>query len=99
MPHHDLSDVNSERLHMTVVKGFRRNSPIPNILQLHFEDIPPEDIQFMFGVRVTSPMRTLLDIIGDKTVSKTIQKQAVHEALKRGLITRREFNISSSKPS
>ena len=93
---HDLSDINPDRLHMTVPKGFRRSSEIPNVLHLHVADLSPSDAQQMLGVAVTRPMRTILDIADDETFPRDLLKQAVSEALKRGLITRRQIRESSA---
>lgn len=88
---HDLSDVNPNRLHMTVPKGFRRNSDIPEILELHFDDISPSDVQPMHGVAVSSPMRTILDVARAGTLSGDLLRQAVTEALERGMIAQHEI--------
>ena len=60
---YDLSDVMPAKLHMTVPKNFRRNSEIPRVLVLHFADLPQSDIGTVHGVRVTKPMRTILDLL------------------------------------
>lgn len=93
---HDLSDVNPNRLHMTVPKGFRRNSSIPKILNIHVDDILPSDIRQMHGVAVTGPMRTILDVVRDETLSDDLLRQAVSEALSRGLITRHQVREVST---
>lgn len=95
---HDLSDINPDRLHMTVPKGFRRNSGIPDILQLHVADLSPSDVRQIHGVAVTRPMRTIMDAARDETFPRDLLKQAVSEALKRGLITRRQIRESTSHP-
>src|SRR5450631_4044356 len=60
---HDLSDVMPAKLHMTVPRNFRRNSEIPRVLVLHFADLPQGDIRAVDGVRVTRPMRAILDLM------------------------------------
>ena len=35
LAHYELTDLNPSKLHMTVPKGFRRNSELPGILDLH----------------------------------------------------------------
>src|SRR5580692_11525403 len=59
---YDLSDVMPAKLHMTVPKSFRRNSEIPRVLILYFADLPQDDTEAADGVRVTIPMRTILDL-------------------------------------
>lgn len=88
---HDLSDINPSKLHMTVPKAFRRNTVVPKILVLHKADLAPTDSQDIFGVRATTPLRTLADLIAGGKADAIILKQAVDEALARGLITRRQI--------
>ena len=38
------------------------------------------------GVRVTTTLRTLVDVIADNTLSHDLQGQAVREAIQRGLV-------------
>lgn len=88
---HDLSDTMPAKLHLTVPRGFRRNSEIPHVLVLHFADLPQSDIGSAHGVRVTKPMRTILDLLEDAQVPPAILQQAVREGLRRGLIRRSEI--------
>jgi predicted transcriptional regulator of viral defense system len=88
---YDLSDVNPSKLHMTVPKSFRRNSAIPKIMVLHKADLAPTDSQDIFGVRATTPLRTIADLIAGGKTDEAIMKQAIGEGLARGLITRRQI--------
>src|SRR5580704_12516813 len=88
---HDLSDVMPAKLHMTVPKGFRRNSEIPRVLVLHLADLPQSEIGAANGVRVTKPMRTILDLLEDGEVPPAILRQALREGLRQGLIRRSEI--------
>jgi predicted transcriptional regulator of viral defense system len=88
---HDLSDVMSAKLHMTVPKSFRRNSEIPRVLVLHFADLPQSDLGAVHGVHVTKPMRTIIDLLEDGDVPLEILRQALREGLRRGLIRRNEI--------
>lgn len=85
---HDLSDVNPAKLHMTVPKGFRRNSDIPRILVIHYHDLPEADVQIESGYKYTRPLRTILDLIETGTIERTLLIQALRQAIDRGLITR-----------
>jgi len=87
---YDLSDVMPAKLHMTVPKSFRRNSEIPAWLILHFADLPQSDIGAAHGVRVTKPMRTILDLLAGERYACDL-RQAVREGLRRGLIRRSEI--------
>jgi len=88
---YDLSDVMPAKLHMTVPKSFRRNSVIPRVLVLHFADLPQSDIGVAQGVRVTRPMRTILDLLVEEEVPPSTLRQALREGLRRGLIRRSEI--------
>src|SRR5580700_3261169 len=85
---HDLSDVMPAKLHMTVPRSFRRNSEIPRVLVLHFADLPQSDIGTADGVRVTSSMRTILDLLEGGEVPVATLRQALREGVRHGLIRR-----------
>lgn len=89
---HELSDLMPAKLHMTVPHGFRRNSKIPEVLSLHRANVDKSDIQEMHGVRVTRPLRTVVDLLLSGHVDRSQLKRAVDEAVRRGLIGRREID-------
>jgi len=88
---HDLSDVMPAKLHMTVPRSFRRNSEIPRVLVLHFADLPQSEIGIAHGVRVSMPMRTILDLLEGGEVPLATLRQALLQGLRRGLICRSEI--------
>jgi|SRR5208283_415602 len=88
---HDLSDVMPAKLHMTVPRSFRRNSEIPRVLFLHFADLLQSDIGVAHGVRVTKPMRTILDLIAGGEMTLSTLREAMREGVRRGLIRRSEI--------
>src|SRR5229473_5094726 len=97
---YDLSDLNPAKLHMTVPTGFRRNSDIPGILVLHYFDLPGTDVQTAQGFKFTRPLRTILDLIEAGTVERNFIRQALRQALDRGLITRGQIrNARMSGPA
>ncbi|MDP2599402.1 MAG: hypothetical protein Q8P84_01525 [Deltaproteobacteria bacterium] len=87
---YDVSDVMPAKLHMTVPKKFRRNSEIPSVLVLHREDLDQRDFQTMRGFRVTTPLRTILDITAAGLIEDHLIQQAVTEFMHRGLLTRKD---------
>ena len=88
---YDLSDLNPAKLHMTVPTHFRRNSEIPGILVLHYADLPEDDVQTAQGYRFTRPLRTILDLIEAATVERNFIRQALRQAVDRGLVTRQQI--------
>lgn len=91
---YDLSDLNPAKLHMTVPTDFRRNSGIPEILVLHYADLPESDIQTAQGFKFTRPLRTILDLIEAGTVERNFIRQALRQAVDRGLISRQRIRTA-----
>lgn len=92
---HDLSDANPARIHLTVPPGFRRQLP-PEVV-LHHELLRPSDWEEREGYRVTTPLRTLLDI-AQSTASWPYLDAAVQDALQRGLVRRRQLLEAQVSP-
>ena len=91
---HDLSDVMPAKLDMTVPPRFRRMAAIPDVLRLHHARLGARDVQTIDGVRVTTPLRTLIDVIADGVIAPELQAQAVDQARRRGLIMRRHLETA-----
>ena len=97
---YDLSDLNPAKLHLTVPTDFRRNSDIPGILVLHYANLPDSDVQAAQGFKFTRPLRTILDLIEADTVEQRFIRQALRQAIDRGLITRQQIrNTRMSGPA
>ena len=97
---YDLSDLNPAKLHMTVPTDFRRNSETPGILVLHYADLPESDVQNAQGFKFTRPLRTILDLIEADTVERNFIRQALRQAIDRGLISRQQIrNARMSGPA
>jgi predicted transcriptional regulator of viral defense system len=97
---YDLSDLNPAKLHMTVPTDFRRNSEIPGILVLYFTDLPESDVKTAQGFKFTTPLRAILDLIELGTVERNFIRQALRQAVDRGLITRQQIrNRPMSTPA
>ncbi len=79
---------------MTVPTHFRRNSEIPGILVLHYADLPDEDVQASQGFKYTRPLRTILNLIEADTVERVFLRQALGQAIHRGLITRQQIKTA-----
>ena len=94
---HDLTDLMPAKLHMTVPRSFRRNSRIPRQLVLHYADIPNAETELLHGVRVTHPLRTILDLLHVGNLPASILRDALREGLQRGLIRRSEVSSVQRK--
>ena len=89
---HELSDVNSAKLHMIVPPTFRRSAKVPKLLVLHYASLDEKDIEQRQGFGVTRPMRAIADLAASESVSHDILEQALNDARQRGLITVREIS-------
>jgi len=85
---YELSDHMPAKLHMTVPKGFRRMPKTPEILILHRESLQKDEIVMKQGYTMTTPLRTLIDVIEEGVLADDLLVQAVHNAKKKGFITK-----------
>jgi hypothetical protein len=67
---------------------------IPEVLRLHRAKLANRDVQTIDGVRVTTPLRTLLDVIGEGAIAQELLVQAVDQALRRGAVMRRQLEAA-----
>jgi predicted transcriptional regulator of viral defense system len=97
---HELSDVMPSKMHMTVPRNFRRRIEVPKLLCLYYAHLQQFEIEDRQGYRVTTPYRTIIDIVEAETVADNFIIQAVNQALKRGLVTTEELkSLQSAHPS
>jgi len=94
----ELSDLQPEKFHMTVPRGYRRHSEIPKILILHHATIEPSEYEERSGYRVTKPYRTIADIVRAQAVSPEFIKQAVNQALNKGYLTHAQYRMLKDQP-
>jgi predicted transcriptional regulator of viral defense system len=85
---HELTDVNPEKIVMTVPKLFRKGNNIPKIINLHKENLKENQIQTIYGFKVTTPLATLVMLAEEGKTSDEILEQGVKEAMKKGMIIR-----------
>lgn len=89
---HELSDVMPAQVHLTVPPGFRKKTP-PGCV-LHKANLAPGDVEWRDGYRVTTPLRTLLDV-ALSPLSQEHLDAAVSDALERGLVRRSQLENAS----
>ena len=78
-------------LHLTVQKDFRRRSNPPFAVTLHKESLDPADIQKRYCFLLTTPLKTILDMLFQELIEQRFLKQAITQALDRGLISRQQL--------
>lgn len=94
---YEISDLMPDKVHMTVPKSFRKGQEIPSVLDLHYGDLTPEEIRNWHGVPVTTPLRTIADILCENSIPQSMLKDAFTQAIDKGLIAKKEIekmNIS-----
>ena len=88
---YELSDVNPSKITVTVPKKFQKRSRPFKTLRICKKDLLKEDIKQFKGLPVTTPLRTLLDIYEEETLSEDFMDQAVKEALEKGYIRKSDL--------
>jgi predicted transcriptional regulator of viral defense system len=81
---YSLSDLLPHRIHVTVPRTASRRRPE---LQLHTKRLDPEDVTCYEGLPVTTVLRTLVDVTAAGLADEQV-RQAIQEALRRGLVAR-----------
>jgi len=95
---HELTDVNPARIDLAVPTTFRKGTPIPAVLSLHFEDVPDRERETIHGVPVTKALRTILDVWPTGAVPQTELKRAFLESRRSGKITTSELTKARKEP-
>lgn len=90
---HDLGELDPIRVHLSVPHGFRTLDPT---VVTHLADLPETDILDQGSWRVTSPLRTLLDLASGSTTQEQLDS-AVASALDHGLTTLRRIRSRSDE--
>ncbi len=84
---YDLGDANPPLVHLTVPCNFRASAPG---VRLHRAELPGEDVRQHTGFRITTPLRSLLDVAtADVDVDQLAT--AIGDALREGMMTRRQL--------
>lgn len=84
---YDAGDANPALVHLTVPPNFRARAPG---IRLHRGDLPAEDVRQQDGFRITTPLRSLLDVAAEAFDVEQLAT-AIGDALRQGLVTRRQI--------
>ncbi len=85
---HDLTELLPGEIHLTVPTRFRKGPPDGCVL--HRAILLSAEVEERVGFRVTTPLRTILDVSAGATSQEQLEK-AVSEALERGLVRRNKL--------
>lgn len=84
---HGLGEANPARVHLTVPRTFRANA---EAVRLHKGNLPDSDVLDRQGFRITTVLRTVLDVAAD-TLDLESVASAMRDGLDAGLVTRRQL--------
>lgn len=82
---HDLGDVNPARIHLTVPPGFRQQT---HGVIVHRGELPLGDVWEQEGYRITTPLRSVLDVAAGHLEVDQLAT-VIADALHKGAFTRR----------
>lgn len=89
---YELSDINPAKIHITVPKTFQRFNTIPGEICLHKGELKKFDTKGFHGMKITTPIRTLVDLVREGKIGAELIKQSVAQGLKRGLINQKQID-------
>jgi predicted transcriptional regulator of viral defense system len=87
LAYYDLSDALPSQVHIIVPRTASRRR---ENIRLHTNRLSPEDVTTRGGLRVTTVARTIADV-ASSGLSEVLVRQAIHEALQRGLVSQNEL--------
>lgn len=87
---YELTDVMPAKFHLTVSRKFRKSGSTPPHIKLHRAELKAGEIREMQGYSVTSPVKTIADMIKAQTMHSDEIVAAFKHAVKTGLITQQE---------
>jgi hypothetical protein len=76
---------------MTVPRDFKRRV-VPKPLKLHQGELRHFEITHVMQIPVTTPIRTIIDLLQANAIPRHHLIEALQEARQRGLITKEEMN-------
>jgi len=94
---YELSDVMPSKMHMTVPKTFRKIVATPSLLVLHYSNLQENETRAQQGYLITTPLRTLIDVVEEGALSQDLVLQALQDALKKGIVLRRDIEAMGKK--
>ena len=85
---YEISDVNPSKIHITVPGVFRIRRRIPAHLAVHHAELRADEIEWLDGIPVTTPERTILDCSAAHLGPRLV-RQAISDGERAGLLSAR----------
>lgn len=90
---YELTDIMPAKFHMTVSKKFRKSGSIPSHIKLHRAELKAGEIQEMHGYSVTTPVKTIAEMLKAQSMHPGEIAAAFKQAVKSGLITQQAARL------
>ena len=90
---HGIGEFESARVHLTVPAGFPTRDPA---ITLHFTELPTTDIVGHSGYRVTTVLRSLVDVAATSADEDQLAR-AIHESVAGGHLTLRQLRVRAEE--
>lgn len=84
---HGIGEFESRQIHLTVPPGFTMRN---DAIALHYAELPTNDVSERSGYRVTTPLRTIIDIAANALDEDQLAR-AIDDARRAGLVTNRRL--------
>ncbi len=88
---HEIGEFESSKIHLSVPPGFTMRD---GAVALHVAVLSAKDVIEMAGFRVTTPLRSLIDVAATEPDEEQLAR-AIEEAERRSLVTRRQLRAHS----
>lgn len=92
---YEITDANPAKLHLTVPPKFRKLHAPPKGIVLHRAELKESEIRKQQGYFVTTPLKTLQDMLSAQLMDANEVKLAAKQAVQRGIMTPDEADIIS----
>jgi predicted transcriptional regulator of viral defense system len=93
---HGLSDANPAKVHITIPPTHRIRRTLPKHLVVHRAVIPPEAIEVIDGIPVTTPKRSILDAYASH-LGLALIEQAIADGRRSGKLTYDEADTLTAR--
>lgn len=90
---HEIGELESGRIHLTVPSGFTKRDPA---VVIHHAELPDDDVLAMAGFRVTTLIRSLVDVAGTGSDEDQLAR-AIEEGLGTGTFTLRQLRAKAEE--
>lgn len=95
---HKLSTWSGHGIHMSVPEGFRRRSSCIYRVRLHRRHLNECDVEDLESFKVTTPVRTIADLLLSKHIENIHVLDAMKDAVRRKLITKGDIKRACLNP-